>query len=35
VGSGTQKTYGYHLVDYLLWLERERLTSTPSALRDL
>jgi hypothetical protein len=34
-GSGTQRTYGYVLVDHLRWLERECLTLDTVRLRDL
>jgi integrase len=34
-GSGTQKTYGYYLVDHLRWLERECLALGTVQLRDL
>lgn len=34
-GSGTQRTYGYLLVDHVRWLERECLTFETVVLRDL
>ena len=34
-GSGTQRTYGYLLVDHLRWLERECLAFSAVRLRDL
>lgn len=33
--SGTQRTYAYHLVDHLRWLEHECLTLDAVSLRDL
>ncbi|MEV7213704.1 tyrosine-type recombinase/integrase [Kitasatospora cineracea] len=34
-GSGTQKTYAYHLVDHLRWRVREKQTTATVSLRDL